>query len=90
MPGFLSRVGDNNGVGGKLIRGAKTVIASGLPAALNVSPITPHPGGLTHKSAKTIPTPSTVIIEGSPIIKTGTKTTCGHPIITGSKTIIVP
>lgn len=90
MPSYLSRVGDHNGIGGKLIRGAKTVIAAGRPAALNPSPITPHPAGPAHKIAKTIPTPSTVIIEGSPIVKSGTMTTCKHSIITGSVTIIVP
>jgi uncharacterized Zn-binding protein involved in type VI secretion len=92
MPGFLSRLGDNNGIGGKLVRTAKSVIASGLPVALNPGPVTPHPGGFHHKAAKTIvgPTDMSVIVEGFPVVKTGTKTTCGHPIITGTKTIIVP
>ena len=92
MPGFLSRLGDNNGIGGKLVRTAKSVIPSGLPVAISPGPITPHPGGFHHKAAKTIVTPkdATVIAEGFPVVKSGTLTTCGHPIITGTKTIIVP
>lgn len=90
MPGPLSRIGDDNGFGGKLVRGAKTVFASGLPVALNPSPVTPHPWGFSHKVAKTIiPTVPTVFVEGNPVVNVGTATTCGHPIVTGANTIIV-
>lgn len=91
MPSFLSRVGDVNTVGGKLIRGAKTVIASGLPVAINPSPVTSHPFGKHHKVSKTIvtPTDATVFVEGQPVVKVGTPTTCRHVISTGAKTIIV-
>lgn len=92
MPSFLSRIGDSNGVGGKLTVGAKTVFASGLPVALNPNIITPHPGGFHHKVSKTIikPTDATVIVEGQPVVRVGTPTTCGHVIATGAKTIILP
>lgn len=92
MPSFLSRVGDVNNAGGKLLRGAKTVFAVGLPVALNPSPVTPHPYGKHHKVSKTIvkPTDATIIVEGQPVVRVGTPTTCGHVIATGAKTIILP
>ena len=92
MPVFLSRVGDDNGIGGKLTIGAKSVFAAGLPVATHPNVISPHPGGFRHKLAKTIVTPSdaTIFVEGKPLVKVGTPTTCGHPIVTGAPTIIVP
>ena len=92
MPRPISRFGDNNGVGGFLTRCAKTVIASGKPVALGPNPITPHPGGFHHKVSKTIvmPTDLTVLVEGQPVVGVGTKTTCGHPIVTGAITVIIP
>lgn len=90
MPGFLSRIGDINTGKGRLLRGARTVFASGKNVALNSSPLTPHPAGARHKVSKTIPRPSSIIIEGNPIVKVGTTTTCNHRILQGDRTIIVP
>lgn len=92
LPSFLSRLGDDNGVGGKLTIFAKSVIAEGFPVATHPNILTPHPGGPHHAAAKTIfkPTDATIIVEGKPIVKVGTLTTCGHPIMSGATTIIVP
>lgn len=92
MPKPISRVGDSNIVGGKLTVGAKSVIASGMPVALNPNVVTPHPSGFHHKAAKTIVglNDFTVLVEGRPVVRLGTKTTCGHPIVTGAITVLVP
>lgn len=92
IPKFLSRVGDANLFGGKLTVGAKSVFASGLPVATHPNITTPHPFGFHHKAAKTILTPSdaTIFVEGKPVVKVGTPTTCGDPIMQGAPTIIVP
>ena len=38
----LSRKGDKNTTGGKIVRGAGTVFANGKPVGLHTSKITPH------------------------------------------------
>ena len=38
----LSRVGDVNTTGGKIVRGAKTAFANGIRVGLHISLITPH------------------------------------------------
>ncbi len=86
----LSRIGDTNQVGGQIIRGAGTVFANGIPVGLHVSPITPHPAGPKHKASVTITASPTVFVEGQPVLRVGTVTSCGHIIITGSPTIDVP
>jgi uncharacterized Zn-binding protein involved in type VI secretion len=85
----LSRVGDTNGVGGTLTNAASTVFINGKPAALHVSPITPHsPFGRPHpphaSSKTTGGVTSTVFIEGKPAVMKGTSTSCGHSIADGS------
>lgn len=86
----ISRVGDTNAVGGKIIRGAKTVVANGIPVGLHVSAITPHPAGPTHKASVTTTGSPTVFVEGMPVLRVGSTSTCGHPIIIGSPNIEVP
>lgn len=86
---LLSRVGDHNGLGGKIIRGAATVICNGRPVGLHPSPVTPHPKGKPHKFAFTTSGSLSVICEGSPVLKVGVGLTCGHRIVTGSTTVIV-
>jgi uncharacterized Zn-binding protein involved in type VI secretion len=85
----LSRVGDFNAVGGKIIRGAATVFVNGIPVGLNVSPITPHPAGPKHKASVTVTGSPTVFAEGSPVLRVGSVTTCGHVIISGSLNVNV-
>jgi uncharacterized Zn-binding protein involved in type VI secretion len=89
-----SRVGDANSAGGTITRGAGTVFINGIPAGLHVSGITPHaPWGKPHPphaSSTTTSGSPTVIVEGSPLLRVGSGTTCGHPIVGGSGTVFCP
>lgn len=85
----LSRVGDSNQVGGKIVRGAGTVICNGIPVGLHVSPITPHPKGKKHKVAVTTTASPDVICEGSPVLRVTSGNSCGHSIVQGSSDTIV-
>lgn len=90
----LSRKGDQNQVGGAIMRGAATVIANGIPVGLHVSQITPHaPWGdphPPHDAATTTSGSPTVFAEGSPVLKVGSGNSCGHSIVQGSPNINVP
>lgn len=87
----LSRKGDKNTTGGKIVRGANTVFANNTPVGLHVSLITPHPPWKgKHKAAKTTTGSPTVFCEGVPVLRVGSGNTCGHKIITGSPDIFVP
>lgn len=86
----LSRLGDTNTKGGKILKGAKTVFANGVPVGLHTSSITPHPGGGKHKTAKTTSGSPTVFVEGQPVLREGSGCTCGDPINKGSPNIFVP
>jgi uncharacterized Zn-binding protein involved in type VI secretion len=85
----LSRVGDANEVGGKILKGSGTVLANGKPVGLHVSPITPHRRGKKHKISKTVSGSPNVFVEGVPVLRVGSGTTCGHKIATGSSNIYV-
>lgn len=84
----LSRVGDRNQKGGKIIKGATTVFAEGKPVGLHPSPITPH-GPKKHKKAFTTSGSPTVFVEGRPVLRVGSGNTCGHKIIQGCLTVNV-
>jgi uncharacterized Zn-binding protein involved in type VI secretion len=90
----LSRKGDKNSAGGKLMRGSSTVICDGLPVALHVSQVTPHsPFGKRHpphKASVTVDGSPTVICDGVPVVRVGSQTSCGHKIVQGCGTVIVP
>jgi uncharacterized Zn-binding protein involved in type VI secretion len=87
----LSRVGDMNLFGGKIINGAKTVIANGKQVGLHPSLITPHfPFKKLHLLAFTTGGSPTVFAEGKPVLKVGTSATCGHSIVIGSPNVFVP
>ena len=91
----LSRVGDANQTGGKIIRGAGTVFANGIKVGLHVSKLTPHaPWGKKHhpphKAATTTEGSPTVFCEGSPVLRVGSGNTCGHSIVEGSPNVFVP
>ncbi len=90
----LSRKGDQNQVGGAIMRGASSVIANGIPVGLHVSQITshapwgdPHP---PHEAASTTSGSPTVFAEGSPVLKVGSGNSCGDSIVQGSPNINVP
>ena len=91
----VSRKGDSNNAGGKIMHGASTVFINGVPAGLHVSQITPHsPFGKPHPphaaSRTTGGVTSTVFCEGQQLIKVGTTTSCGHVIVEGSPDVFVP
>ena len=91
----LSRLGDENTTGGKIMRGAGTVYANGIPVGLHVSQITPHaPYGRKphppHQAAKTTEGSPSVICEGDPVLRVGSGNTCGHKIVQGSENVFCP
>lgn len=91
----LSRKGDENTTGGKIMRGAGTVYANGIPIGLHISQITPHaPWGKKphppHKAAKTTEGSPTVFCEGDPVLRVGSGNTCGHKIVQGSDNVYCP
>jgi len=86
----LSRKGDQNSEGGKIVRGAGTVFANGIAVGLHVSDITPHPSGSKHASAKTTEGSPTVFAEGDPVLRVGSGNSCGHKITQGSPDVFVP
>lgn len=85
----LSRKDDTNAVGGKIVRGARTVFANGKPVGLNVSDITSH-GKNKHKAAKTTEGSPSVYAEGVAVLRVGSGTSCGHKITQGSPDVNVP
>lgn len=85
----LSRKDDTNAVGGKIVRGARTVFANGKPVGLNVSDITSH-GKNKHKNSKTKEGSPSVYAEGVAVLRVGSGTTCGHKITQGSPDVNVP
>lgn len=87
----LSRLGDENETGGKIIRGAGTVFANGIAVGLHVSDITPHsPRKGLHNNAKTTEGSPTVYCEGVPVLRVTSGNTCGHRIIQGSPDVFCP
>jgi uncharacterized Zn-binding protein involved in type VI secretion len=80
----LSRLGDTNQAGGKIMRG------SSKPVGLHVSPISPHPKGKPHKTSKTTEGSPTVFVDGVPVLRIGSGNTCGHSIVQGSSDVNVP
>lgn len=91
----LSRVGDSNQEGGKILNGASTVFANGKKVGLHTSSISAHApwskkAHPPHKNAKTTSGSPTVFCEGKPVLKVGSGNTCGHSITTGSPDIEVP
>lgn len=85
----LSRKGDTNSAGGKIVRGAGTVFANGIAVGLHVSDITSH-GKDKHKNAKTTEGSPTVFAEGVPVLRVGSGNSCGHKISQGSDNVFVP
>jgi len=90
----LSRQGDVNTTGGKIIRGAGTVFANGIAVGLHVSPITPHapwgPPHPPHHSPTTTEGSPTVFAESCPVLRVGSGNTCGHKIVQGSDNVFCP
>lgn len=89
----LSRKGDKNTTGGKIIRGASTVFANGIAVGLHTSKITPHDpkkNKKPHCDASTTEGSPTVFAEGDPVLRVGSGNTCGHKIVEGSDNVFCP
>lgn len=90
----LSRKGDENTTGGKIMRGAGTVFANGIPVGLHTSQITPHaPFGRPHpphRAARTTEGSPSVFCENDPVLRVGSGNTCGHKIVQGSPNVFCP
>ena len=90
----LSREGDANQTGGKIIRGSKTVFANNKGVGLHVSKITPHapwgPPHPPHDQATTTEGSPTVFADGEAVLRVGSGNSCGHSIIEGSDDVFVP
>lgn len=90
----LSRLGDVNTAGGRILRGASTVFCNGIAVGLHVSTISPHaPFGKPHpphSAAKTTEGSPTVFCEGVPVIRLGSGNSCGHRISQGSPDVFCP
>jgi uncharacterized Zn-binding protein involved in type VI secretion len=90
----ISRVGDANQTGGKIVRGAGTVFVNGKKVGLHVSSISDHaPYGKrtdAHRAAVTTSGSPSVFAEGSPVLKVGSGNSCGHSIVEGSPDVNVP
>lgn len=85
----LSRKGDANNGGGKLLTGAKTVFANGIAVAVHLSDLSPHGPG-PHAKSKTTDGSPTVFADGKPVVRVGSGNTCGHKIVQGSPDVNVP
>jgi uncharacterized Zn-binding protein involved in type VI secretion len=90
----ISRIGDENTTGGKILEGASKVFAEGKPVGLHVSQISPHaPFGIPHPphaAAKTTDGSPKVFAEGKPVLRIGSGNSCGHKIVTGASKVNVP
>jgi uncharacterized Zn-binding protein involved in type VI secretion len=85
----LSRKGDANDAGGKLVTTASSVVVNGIEVAVHLSDITSHGGG-PHAKSKTTEGSPTVFAEGKPVVRVGSGSTCGHKIVQGSPNVNVP
>ena len=88
----IQRTGDFNTGGGVIVGGGDgSVLINGRPAARPFSLVTPHIGcskkGWKHCIATTTPTSQTVFANGSPLVLTGGKDTCGHGRAGGSPNV---
>lgn len=92
MP-VISRIVDKNNQGGKLQRSASTVYANGQKVALHPSPVSSHNQKWIpkHRNSKTTKGSPSVYADGSPVVRAGSSTSCGHSIIAGGGvTVYVP
>jgi uncharacterized Zn-binding protein involved in type VI secretion len=88
----IQRIGDSNTGGGIIVGGGQnSVLINGRPAAKPGQSVTPHLGcgkrAPQHCRAKTTPTSSTVFANGSPLVLTGGKDSCGHGRTGGSPNV---
>jgi uncharacterized Zn-binding protein involved in type VI secretion len=84
----VCRLGDINTGLGKAIATSKTVYANFLPVALVGNMLTPHIKGPRHAVARIITGSPTVFVEGRPVARFGSISSCGHKMITGSFNVL--
>lgn len=85
----VQRVGDKNSEGGAIQQGDSSVTVNGIAIAIGEKPVSPHPKGKPHTTAKTKASQSSVIVNGHPVVITGDKDTCGHARVGGSPDVTV-
>jgi uncharacterized Zn-binding protein involved in type VI secretion len=88
----VQRSGDFNTGGGIVLGGHNNVLINGKPVAKPGSLVTPHikcsPKSPLHCAAVTLPTSKSVFVNGSPLVLTGGKDTCGHSRAGGSPDVL--
>lgn len=84
----LSRIGDTNNAGGRILTGSNSVFANGKGVGLHTSSISSH-GKDKHASARTTFGSNTVYADNKPVLKVGSGNTCGHVITQGSPDVNV-
>jgi len=90
----LSRKGDKNSVGGMILRGSESTVVDNIPVGLHMSKISPHApwDPVTHPPhdhASTTTGSQYILVDNVPVLFVGSQTTCGHPITTGSETVLI-
>jgi len=92
---LVVRVGDINSAGGSAVAGHPNILVNYRPAAVQGSPVTPHPCcgapgcGIHCAATAAFPGKSTVLMNGIPTLRTGDTDTCGHTRATGSFDVVV-
>ena len=84
----ICRMGDLSAGLGKAIATSRTVYANFLPVALMGDMLTPHIKGPRHAVSKIITGSPTVFVEGRPVARFGSISSCGHKMITGSFNVL--
>ncbi len=84
----ICRMGDLSAGLGKAIATSRTVYANFLPVALVGNMLTPHIKGPRHAVSRIVTGSPTVFIEGRPVARLGSISSCGHKMITGSFNVL--
>ena len=84
----IACMGDANSGGGVHGFPHPNIIANGRPALITGSMSSPHPHGKFIFPGFVLPAPTTVLLNGCPVVHMGDPETCGHSIITGSYTTL--
>ena len=89
----IQRIGDANNGGGIIVDlGHRNVLVNGRPAAKPYALVTPHKGcgkkNPLHCLATTLSFPSSVRINGIPVVVTGAPDSCSHTRSGGSPNVV--
>jgi len=83
MPKIV-RKNDKNNKGGAALKGDSTFIVNNQPAVRNGSPVSKHPKGTPHRSAKTAGGSKSFILSNIKANYVGNSDSCGHSRSGGS------